>query len=130
MLKRAANNKSAQMMLIRESQRAFSVGESNVLKGQHIRYIPKKKLQFDYISPEGPLTLVFQASDAFYKRQNNWLLSTGAAIPATALAYYTLGAQFWWVYPMLYLPTLFHLYDLAQLKLIMFKTEIYKMWLY
>jgi hypothetical protein len=50
--------------------RAFSTGkgDSNVFKGQHVRYIPKKKLRFDFKSPEGPLALIFHSSDAFYKR--------------------------------------------------------------
>ena len=43
-------------------------GESNIFKGQHVRYIPKKRLRFDYASPEGPLALVYQSSEAFYKR--------------------------------------------------------------
>lgn len=47
---------------------ADKVGESNVLKGQHVRYIPKKRLNFDFITPEGPMTLFFQGSDNFYKR--------------------------------------------------------------
>jgi hypothetical protein len=103
---------------------------SNVLKGQHIRYIPKKRLRFNYNSPEGPLALVFHASDSFYKQANNWKLSTAVAMPAACMAYFTLGAQFWWAYPMLFLPSVFNLFDLAKLKLIVFKTWAYKLWLY
>lgn len=95
-----------------------------------MRYIPKKRLRFDYISPEGPLALVFHASDAYYKRANNWKISTAAAVPATALAYFTIGSQFWWAYPMLFVPSLLNLYDLAKLRLIVYKTEVYKLWLY
>ena len=32
---------------------------SNVFKGQHVRYIPKKRLRFDFASPEGPLALIY-----------------------------------------------------------------------
>lgn len=104
--------------------------ESNVLKGQHVRYIPKKRLRFDFDSPEGPLALLFHSSDSFYKRANNWKLSTAVTVPAAVFAYMTLGAQYWWAYPMLFVPSAFNLYDLAKLKLIVFKTEVYKMWLY
>lgn len=38
-------------------------GEQNIFKGQHVRYIPKKRLAFDFDSPEGPLALVYEASD-------------------------------------------------------------------
>ena len=76
------------------------------------------------------MALVYQSSDNFYKRAQNWKISTMVAFPASTLAYYTLGHQFWWAYPMLFLPSLFNLYDLAKLKLIVFKTEVYKVWLY
>lgn len=76
------------------------------------------------------MALVFHSSDSFYKRVNNWKLSAAVAMPATAFAYMSFGMTYWWAYPMLFIPTMFHLYDYAQLKLIMFKTEIYRMWLY
>ena len=110
--------------------RMFSTKESNVFKGQHVRYIPKKKLMFDYRSPEGPMALVYQASDDFYKRTQNWKLSTMIATPAAALGYFTLGAQYWWAYPILFIPTLINLYDCAKFKLIAFKNEVYKAYLY
>lgn len=66
-------------------------GQSNAFKSQHVRYIPKKRLRFDYSSPEGPLALIHHSSDAFYKRANNWKLSLSAALPAAALASFTLG---------------------------------------
>lgn len=52
------------------------------------------------------------------------------ALPAAGLAYGTLGAQFWWAYPMLFLPSAFSLYDVLKLRLIVFKTEVAKLWLY
>jgi len=85
---------------------------------------------FDFASPEGPLALVYQASEATYQKANNWKLSTAVAIPAATMAYFTLSAPYWPVYPMLFLPVAYNLYDLAQLKLIVYKTEVYKMWLY
>ena len=105
-------------------------GDSNVFKGQHVRYIPKKRLQFDFTSPEGPLALVYEGSDDYFKRANNWKLSFAAALPATALAYFSLGGAYMWAYPMLFLPAALSLYDLAKLHFIVYKTEVYKMWLY
>jgi hypothetical protein len=95
-----------------------------------MRYIPKKKLRFDFNSPEGPLTLVFQGSDNFFKRAQNWKLSTAVSLPAAVMAFYTLGPAYWWAYPMLLLPTVFNLYDLTKLKTVVFRTEVYKMWLF
>jgi hypothetical protein len=105
-------------------------GDQNIFKGQHVRYIPKKRLQFGFASPEGPLALIYEASDAYYKRANNWKLSTAAALPAAGLAYYSLGAAYMWAYPMLFLPAIFNLYDFAKLHFIVYKTEVRRMWLY
>jgi hypothetical protein len=95
-----------------------------------VKYIPKKRLNFGFASPEGPLALIYEASDAYYKRANNWKLSTAAALPAAGLAYYSLGAAYMWAYPMLFLPAVFNLYDFAKLNLIVYKTEVHRMWLY
>ncbi len=95
-----------------------------------MRYIPKKRLFFDFASPEGPLALIYEASDSYLKRANNWKLSFAAALPASGLAYYTLGAAYLWAYPMLFLPAAFNLYDLIKLHFIVYKTEVFKMWLY
>jgi len=93
-----------------------------------MRYIPKERLSFDYISAEGPLHLFYQSNDSFFKRVNNWKISAAISAPATAMAYYTLGSQFWWVYPMLQIPTIHYFIDYLKLKMI-FKTEAYKIWL-
>ena len=103
---------------------------SNVFKGQHIRYIPTKRLHFDFISPEGPLALLFESSDHLSKRAQNWKISTAVAIPAATLAYYTLGAAYWWAYPMLFLSSLVHLYDRARLEFLVYKTEGKRLWLF
>lgn len=36
---------------------------SSVLANQHMRFIPKHKLNFDYLSGDGPLSLIFEASE-------------------------------------------------------------------
>ena len=76
------------------------------------------------------MALIFHSSDAFYKRLNNWKISTFTAIPSAVLAFYTLGPAYWWAYPMLFVPSVLHLYDFAKLKLIVFRTEVYRLWLY
>lgn len=105
-------------------------GDSNVFKGQHVRYIPKKRLHFDFASPEGPLALVYHASDAYFKRANNWKISLGSGVPAFAAAYFALGPAYLFAYPLVFLPAVFNLYDLAKLHFIVYKTEVFKMWLY
>jgi hypothetical protein len=105
-------------------------GDSNVFKGQHVRYVPKKRLNFDYASPEGPLALIYHASDAYYKRANNWKLTLGSGVPAFAACYFAFGPAFLWAYPVVFLPAVFNLYDLMKLHFIVYKTEVFKMWLY
>lgn len=46
------------------------------------------------------------------------------------MAYYTLGMTYWWAYPMLFLPTAFNIYDCYKLKCFVFRTEVYKIYLY
>lgn len=69
-----------------------STGESNVLKGQHVRYIPKKRLHFDFSSPEGPLSLIYHASDALHIKAIFWKISTMITLPAAYMAYLTLSS--------------------------------------
>jgi hypothetical protein len=45
------------------------------------------------------------------------------------LAYYSFGLTYWWAYPMLYVPFAFNFYDYLKTKLIVYKTEVYRMWL-
>jgi hypothetical protein len=75
------------------------------------------------------LTLIFQSSDIFYKRADNWKLSTLVSLPAAALAYYSIGTTYMWAYPMLFSPTFYQLYDLIKLRLVVFRTEVYRMYL-
>ncbi len=80
-----------------------------------MRFIPKNRLKFEYVSPEGPLCLFFQGNDNYHKRVNSWKFSIATAAPGSFLAYYLLGMTQPWVYPMLFLPTFYYLYDLRRL---------------
>ena len=75
------------------------------------------------------MCLFFQGSDSYSKRVNNWKLSLAAATPASVLAYNLLGMAQPFVYPMLFLPTLYHLYDLQRIKAKSIN-QIYKFYLY
>ena len=82
--------------LVRHQALSFSTDDSpkpvmNTMKGQHIRYIPKERLRFDFISPEGPLHLFYNLNADHKKRLNNWKISTAVATPATIMAYFSLG---------------------------------------
>ena len=35
----------------------------NAINNQHLRYIPQKRLKFDYLGSDGPLELLFESSD-------------------------------------------------------------------
>jgi hypothetical protein len=37
---------------------------TNVMQNQHMRYVPKTRLKFDHTSGDGPLSLIFDASDS------------------------------------------------------------------
>lgn len=69
-----------------------TTAESNVLKGQHVRYIPKKRLHFNFNSPEGPLSLIYQAGPSLLVNAKMWKMSTMITLPAGSLAYYALAA--------------------------------------
>ncbi|CDW72833.1 UNKNOWN [Stylonychia lemnae] len=121
-------------LLTQSSRQQFSSAEGEqeqptFFKGQNIRYIPKKRLQFDYVCADGPMHLIFQASEDNLKRTQSWKISTAVAVPATLLAYFTLGASQMFVYPMLFLPTLYNLYDSIRLRKL-FGSECHKLWLY
>ena len=62
------------------------------------------------------MSLFFQGSDSYFKRVHNWKLSLAAATPGSLLAYFMLGMTQPFVYPMLFLPTLYHLYDLRRIR--------------
>ena len=102
--------------------------ESNVFKGQHMKYIPKKRLDFNVSSPEGPLTLIFQGNDALFKRANNWKISLGMALPLTGFAYAMVAPL--WVIPLLYVPAAVNVWDMLRVKYVVSKSTAHKLYLY
>eukprot|EP00347_Sterkiella_histriomuscorum_P004220 403361286 len=103
--------------------------QQNHLKGQHIRYIPKKKLQFNYITADGPMHLFYESGENFKQRMQNWKISSAVATPAALMAYFTLGSTYLWAYPMLFLPTIYQLYDSIRLRKFI-QSEAQQIWLY
>jgi hypothetical protein len=63
---------------------------SNAFKNQHIVYVPKKKLHFNTITPDGKMALIFEASDALEKRAGMWKVALGTTIPAAIFSNYSL----------------------------------------
>ena len=94
-----------------------------------MRFIPKQRLKFDYLTADGPASLLFQGTEAHFKRLNNWKLAVVMAMPATGLAYYMMALTYPWVYGMLCLPILHNVWDAIRLKTHL-KREVYKLWLY
>jgi hypothetical protein len=66
---------------------------SNAFKNQHIVYVPKKKLQFNTVTPDGKMALVFEAADSLDKRAGMWKVALGTTIPAAIMSDYTLSAD-------------------------------------
>ena len=86
---------------------------SNVLGNQHMRYIPKKRLKFDHLGGEGPMTLLYEAdakSGAKW-RPHTWKATLAGTLPCYYYASLTLSAQYWQVYPLMFLPSLYYYYD-------------------
>ena len=66
------------------SVRCFA-NNNNVLNSQHLRYVPKKRLNFDYLSADGPMALVFQADDqggAKAFAPHTWKVTLATTFPA------------------------------------------------
>jgi len=102
--------------------------QSNVFKGQHLKYIPKKRLSFDVATPEGPLTLLFQGNDALFKRANNWKISLAMALPLSGFAYAMVAPV--WVFPLLYVPALVNIWDMLRVRHVVSKSTAHKLYLY
>ena len=74
-----------------------------------MRYIPKKRLKFDILSGDGPLSLVFDAGDDSQKfLPHTWKVTLATTLPAIYYASETLGAQYSYIYPAMFLPTLYY----------------------
>jgi hypothetical protein len=90
--------------------RSFSAG-TNVMQNQHMRYVPKTRLKFDYKSGDGPLSLIFEAGDeGGFKKfvPHTWKVTLATNLPAIYYASITLGAQYNYIYPAMALPTIYY----------------------
>ena len=66
---------------------------SNAFKNQHIKYVPRKKYNFNVKTHEGRMALVYQSNDGLHKRINTWKTALASTLPAMGLAHYTLAAN-------------------------------------
>lgn len=89
---------------------------TSVLANQHLRFIPKKKLKFDHLSGDGPLSLVYEASKD-QQKTNKYRPQTGrvylaATLPALYMATVSLPLdQLMFVYPAMIIPAIYSIYD-------------------
>jgi len=104
---------------------------SNAFKNQHIRFIPKKKLNFNILSPDGKLALVYHGGDHLVARAQRWKYTLAAGIPMSAGMFFALGpaSPFWFAYPACFLPFLYEARRALNLN-IMFKGRVEKIWMY
>ena len=78
-----------------------------------MRYVPKRRLKFDYKSGDGPLSLIFEAGDEGGTKRflpHTWKVTFATTFPAIYYASLTLGAQYNYVYPAMALPTMYYYY--------------------
>jgi len=84
---------------------------------------------FDYYCHEGPLKLIYQGKEDYFQQKDRWKLETLIATPVTAFAVYSLQAQYWWIYPLIWALPVKDLLRAVQFHFVNFRTEIYRMWL-
>jgi len=66
-------------------------------------------LKFDHVSGDGPLSLVFDAGENGNKfLPDTWKVTLAATFPAVYYASMTLGAQYNYVYPAMFLPGIYY----------------------
>jgi len=83
---------------------------SHTLKNQHIRYVPKKRLDFNLATPDGNVTLVYKSEKL--SKISAWTLALGSALPAAIMAPTMVPAEFLlYTYSAIFLPTLYGMYD-------------------
>lgn len=77
------------------------------------------------------MALVYECGDHLRSRQNKWKYSLAAGFPLSAGMFFALGpaTPFWFAYPACFLPFLYYARDALRLQ-VMFKNEVYKIWVY
>jgi hypothetical protein len=94
-----------------------------------MRYVPKRRMKFDYQGGDGPMCLIFDAGDPskYTSAKHTWKVAALSAAPAAYYANLTLAAQFWYVYPMMFLPTAYYMKAAMRVNRLL-KTTVCKMW--
>ena len=94
------------------------------------RYVPKKRMKFNYRGGDGPMSLIFKGPDSSYKRYapHTWKLSFLSAVPASYYAFLTLGVEYWFCYPLAFTPALFQLYHSKKAKND-YENGVWQMWI-
>ena len=59
---------------------------NHTLKNLHIRYVPRERLNFDTMTPDGKVALVYRSDQT--SRMNVWNVILGSAIPPALFAPY------------------------------------------
>ena len=89
--------------------RNFSL--SSLLGNQHLRYIPKSRLKFDYQSGDGPLCLLYEGKDLKGLRKflpNLWKIVLPLNFTSVYFASMIAGPQTsTFMYPLMFLPSYF-----------------------
>ena len=99
---------------------------SNTLKHSNIRHVPKRRINFNYETPDGKLALVYKSAEK--PLLGTWQAVLGSAIPALLLAPYCVPPEFlFYTYSAIFLPTAFGLFDSAMRRKVARQTaaEIY-----
>ena len=93
----------------------------SVLANQHLRFVPKKKMNFDYLSGDGPLSLVFEASAESQRvakyRPNAGKVYLAGLIPALYMAWISLSVEHLMLtYAAMIVPSIYSFYDSSKAK--------------
>lgn len=83
---------------------------SNTLKNQHMRYVPKNRINFNFDTPDGRMALIYKAGKT--SSSNAWQAVLGSAIPALLLAPSFVPIDYlFYTYTAIFLPTCYGLFD-------------------
>jgi len=63
------------------------------MNNNHLKYVPKRRLKFEYRSGDGPMSLIFDGGEANGKKFSNTLgkVVVGSTLPACYGAFMTFG---------------------------------------
>ena len=73
-----------------------------------MRYVPKRRLRFNYLAGDGKMCLVFNAGENNKHSTATWKVTLMTSLPAAMYAFQMLGPEFWFCYPMMLSPSLYY----------------------